>query len=283
MARAPNERAEIDYINGMKYKDIAEKYGVSINTVKSWKQRYKWLRDKKSVHTEIKKERTQKTDATSSASNNTETKKDNNKNEYMEVDELTERQRLFAEIYIRTFNATQSAIKAGYSINGAFVEGSRLLRNVKVKGYIDYLRELKKESILATIDDIVEKQMRIAFADMTDYIEFGREVVPIMYSGLPVTYTNPVTGKEEIAMQMVNTARLKESWEVDGSLVKEINVTKQGTSIKLQDQQKAMEWLANYFGENPMDKYKKEFDNKKLKLEKEKFEHQKEVDKYKCY
>ncbi|MEK3784120.1 phage terminase small subunit [Paenibacillus sp. FSL R5-0810] len=41
--------AEQDYVNGMKYKEIAEKYGVSLNTVKSWKQRYGWER-KKGAH-----------------------------------------------------------------------------------------------------------------------------------------------------------------------------------------------------------------------------------------
>ena len=34
--------AEQDYMSGMKYKDIAEKYGVTLNTVKSWKVRYGW-------------------------------------------------------------------------------------------------------------------------------------------------------------------------------------------------------------------------------------------------
>ena len=34
------EIAYEDYQAGMKYKDIAEKYGVSLNTVKSWKTRY---------------------------------------------------------------------------------------------------------------------------------------------------------------------------------------------------------------------------------------------------
>lgn len=38
------ERAEQDYMGGMKYKDIAEKYGTTINTVKSWKKRYGWSR-----------------------------------------------------------------------------------------------------------------------------------------------------------------------------------------------------------------------------------------------
>lgn len=43
------EEARRDYIKGMKYKDIAEKYKVTLNTVKSWKTRYKWSRD--GVHT----------------------------------------------------------------------------------------------------------------------------------------------------------------------------------------------------------------------------------------
>lgn len=46
MARQKRELAEIDYMAGMKYKDIAEKYGVSLNTVKSWKKRYGWYREK---------------------------------------------------------------------------------------------------------------------------------------------------------------------------------------------------------------------------------------------
>ena len=62
------ELAEKDYKNGMKYKDIADKYGVTINTVKSWKQRYSWTREgaekktsvctqnEKSMHTKKKKE-----------------------------------------------------------------------------------------------------------------------------------------------------------------------------------------------------------------------------------
>ncbi|WP_025677704.1 phage terminase small subunit [Paenibacillus massiliensis] len=51
-----HRKAEADYQRGMKYKDIAEKYSVSLNTVKSWKQRHGWSRQKgapseKGVHT----------------------------------------------------------------------------------------------------------------------------------------------------------------------------------------------------------------------------------------
>lgn len=49
-------QAQKDYVKGMKYKDLAEKYGVSINTIKSWKKRHGWERKKgapkeKKVHT----------------------------------------------------------------------------------------------------------------------------------------------------------------------------------------------------------------------------------------
>ncbi|WP_035187142.1 terminase gpP N-terminus-related DNA-binding protein, partial [Latilactobacillus curvatus] len=49
--------AKEDYLSGMKYKDIADKYDVSINTVKSWKQRNGWERgpNKKAVHPKSKK------------------------------------------------------------------------------------------------------------------------------------------------------------------------------------------------------------------------------------
>ncbi|MFV0529492.1 MAG: phage terminase small subunit [Lachnospiraceae bacterium] len=46
-----------DYQKGLKYKQIAEKYDVTLNTVKSWKTRY-W--NKKGVHTKDKKVCTQK-------------------------------------------------------------------------------------------------------------------------------------------------------------------------------------------------------------------------------
>lgn len=39
------DKAYKDYASGMKYKDIADKYNISINTVKSWKRRLKWKRN----------------------------------------------------------------------------------------------------------------------------------------------------------------------------------------------------------------------------------------------
>ena len=49
-----------DYMDGMRYQDIANKYGVSINTVKSWKQRNGWNRKKAAPDAQTEKGRTQK-------------------------------------------------------------------------------------------------------------------------------------------------------------------------------------------------------------------------------
>lgn len=40
------QAAALDYMAGMKYKDIAEKYGTTVNTVKSWGRRYGWAQKK---------------------------------------------------------------------------------------------------------------------------------------------------------------------------------------------------------------------------------------------
>lgn len=69
---------------------------------------------------------------------------------------LSRKQQLFADEYIRTGNAYQSAVSAGYSHNYAKGNIVKLLENVSVKSYIDArLEELKKESI-AEQDEILQ-------------------------------------------------------------------------------------------------------------------------------
>lgn len=256
-----HEAAKQDYLSGMKYKEIAEKYGVTINTVKSWKTRHSWD-SKKRAHTK-KKGCTQKKDAPKVAP--TPPPVDEKGKELAEG--LTDQQRLFAEIYVRNFNATQAAIKAGYNINSAYSIGYENLRKPQVRAYIEHLKQLKKESIMIGVDDIVERYMRIAFADMTDFVEFGRTAVPIITAKGPLKGLNPETGKLEVLLKEVNDIRLKESYEVDGGLICQIKQGKDGASIKLEDRQKALDWLANYFECNPQDKYKNEFEERRIALQ----------------
>ncbi|KGR88409.1 P27 family phage terminase small subunit [Lysinibacillus odysseyi] len=47
-----HEKAFKDWLNGMKYKDIAEKYNVKIDTVKSWYKRHRWKEKKERLSRE---------------------------------------------------------------------------------------------------------------------------------------------------------------------------------------------------------------------------------------
>lgn len=65
---------------------------------------------------------------------------------------LTLKKKLFTEYYIKTGNATQSALIAGYSKNGARVAGSRLIRDDDVLQYMDHLKA-KEAGTLPTYTD----------------------------------------------------------------------------------------------------------------------------------
>jgi phage terminase small subunit len=50
---------------------------------------------------------------------------------------LTNKQRIFIDEYLRSFNATRAAIRAGYSEHTAYSSGQRLLKDVELKSLID--------------------------------------------------------------------------------------------------------------------------------------------------
>ena len=232
--------AEADYVEGMKYKDIAAKYGVSINTVKSWKKRYAWSRDKKGC---TKKGCTQN-------------KKGAHKKEavagdvkqVVENDQLTDQQRLFCLYQSRMFNYTKAYLKAypGCSYASAAVLGSRLMKNPVIRKEIEQLKQNRLNREMLTEDDIFQKYMDIAFSDMVDYVSFGRETVPVMGAFGPVEVEDPETGEKTTLTKEVNVVKFRESDEVDGTLITEVKQGKDGASIKLMDKMKALNWLSDH-------------------------------------
>ena len=240
------EKAEQDYMAGMKYKDIAEKYGTTINTVKSWKKRYAWSRGE-GAH----KEETVCTQKSKGAPKK-EAPIDDGTKATLQNDDLTPEQQMFCIYYSRTFNAAQSYQKAyGCSYESAIANGSRLLTNDKVRAEIERLKEIKRQQIVAGADDIVELQMRIAFADIGNYVSFGQK---------------EVTDIETDETYMVSVVDLKESKNTDTQLIQEVKRGKDGVSLKLADKQKAIDWLSKYFLVHPDDKYKAEFDKKRAEV-----------------
>jgi phage terminase small subunit len=192
------------------------------------------------------------------------TKNDTPKIKLNEMEDLKEKEVLFCLYYIKNFNATSAAIRAGYSAKTASQIGYQLLQKTSVRNEINRLKELKRQSIMISEDDIIERYMRIAFADMTDFVTFGQKDEPVMTMFGPVKDEN---GK--VLTERVNYLDFNDCKKVDGGLICQIKTGRQGMSIKLEDRQKALDWLANFFEMNPMDRHKKWYDQEKLKLERE--------------
>ena len=74
------------------------------------------------------------------------------------MSKLNEKQKAFADYYIESLNATESYKKAYGVENQSTAEsnGSRLLRNTKVRKYIDDTMASKDESRIASQDEVLQ-------------------------------------------------------------------------------------------------------------------------------
>lgn len=239
------EEAEKDYIKGMKYKDIADKYEVSINTVKSWKTRYGWIKiGAKSVHTKKEKGCIQNKGIQSNKSSSRDPISEVIK-EVMENEELNDKQRQFCVIYAKRQNAAkayQMVYKCTYE--SAMVLGSNLLRKVKIREQIDRLLEedLNKEFLKK---GLIQQYKDIAFSAIGDYVEFGKRIVPQWNKdkdGKFIPIIDPNTGEQKV--KEYSYVDLKDSVGVDTSLISEVSEGKDGIKFKLADKMKAMDVLA---------------------------------------
>ncbi len=89
--------------------------------------------------------------------------------ETVEMGKLTPRQQRFVEEYLVDLNATQAAIRAGYSAKTAVVQGPRLLGIVQVAAAIAAGKEARNERTGITQDRVLEELGLLAFSDVTHY------------------------------------------------------------------------------------------------------------------
>lgn len=69
---------------------------------------------------------------------------------------LNEKQKQFYKEYIIDTNATQSAIRAGYSKKTAYSQGQRLLKNVEGQKYLAELMAEKESKLIADQDEVLK-------------------------------------------------------------------------------------------------------------------------------
>ena len=81
---------------------------------------------------------------------------------------LTHKQAAFAREYLVDRNATQAAIRAGYSRNGAEVTGSKLLRNTKVAAKLAKGEKKLAHKADVSVEEVLRMLRREATAGDTD-------------------------------------------------------------------------------------------------------------------
>ncbi len=137
--------------------------------------------------------------------------------------QLTDRQDRFCQEYIIDLNATQAAVRAGYSSKTAYSMGQRLLKKVEVQKRIQSLIKAREHRTEITQDRVLRELAAVGFARGTDYGEIdGAGRVHIMP-------TAELTDQQKAAL-----IGMKE--------------TQWGVEIKLADKIKALELIGKHLG-----------------------------------
>lgn len=149
------ELAYEDYLSGMKRKDIAAKYDVSVNTVKSWATRHKWSKkgapQKKRVQTK------------KGASKIAEKMINENK-------ELNEEHQLFCIYCLKYHNQVKAymKVKPGVTYASACVGANRWMKDEDIQKEITRLKKEMYTEALLDPYDIIQKYIDIAFMDINE-------------------------------------------------------------------------------------------------------------------
>ena len=96
------------------------------------------------------------------------------------MSKLNEKQKAFANYYIESLNAYESAIRAGYSEAYAKSQSYKLLENVGIKSYIDERMDSKDNYRIASQDEILQILTDIARGiteeEVVQFSQLGEEL-----------------------------------------------------------------------------------------------------------
>ena len=153
---------------------------------------------------------------------------------------------MFCEEYLTDLNATQAAIRAGYSEKYAHTNAAKLLQNTTIQEYIEKRKKDRMKRIEITQDAVLQEIAIVAFAVATDYakvvereatVEIDGAIIPLLDAeGNPVKYKT---------VEPVLTEKLTEQQKKALAVIKK---GRDGFEIKPHDKMKALEMLGRHLG-----------------------------------
>lgn len=139
---------------------------------------------------------------------------------------LTDKQAAFVAEYLVDLNATQAAIRAGYSERTAYRIGAELLQKTSVAEAIAAAQAKRAQRVEITADRVVSELAKIAFADPRDLMEWGPDGVKLKASA------------DLTEEQAASVAEVSETTTKDGGSLR----------LKKHDKVKALELLGRHMG-----------------------------------
>lgn len=159
---------------------------------------------------------------------------------------LTAKQQRFCDEYLIDLNATQAAIRAGYSEKYANTNASKLLQITTVAEYIEKRKMDRIERTEITQDMVLKELANIAFSNAADYAavveknamtEIDGQTVPLLDDdGNPVKYRT---------VEPVLTQDLTEDQKKALAVIKK---GRDGFEVKPYDKIRALELLGKHLG-----------------------------------
>lgn len=165
----------------------------------------------------------------------------------MIVANLTAKQQRFCDEYLIDLNATQAAIRAGYSEKTACEQGARLLANVKVQAYIQKRKIDRIERTEITQDMVLQELANIAFSNAADYAAVVEKDATIQCENgaLMPLYDEKGNPVKYRTVEPVLTSDLTENQKRALSVIKK---GRDGFEIKPYDKIRALELLGKHLG-----------------------------------
>jgi phage terminase small subunit len=154
---------------------------------------------------------------------------------------LNPKQKRFVEEYLIDLNATQAAIRAGYSNKTAQEQSSRLLSNVMVQAGIQEAMKERSKRTEITADRVLQELAHIAFDDVRNYLSFRQEKQLI---GFDESEEAPVPIYEY--MPIID---IKDSETIDTRNISEVSLSKKdGFKFKMYCKDHALVNLGKHLG-----------------------------------
>lgn len=162
------------------------------------------------------------------------------------VGRLTGKQARFVEEYLVDLNATQAAVRAGYSERTANEQGARLLANVSLRAAISAAKEARSARTAVTADRVVEELALLGFSDVGQILDFSRADPRL----------RPASEIPDAARRALSSLKVRRHAEGHGEAARDVEVIE----FKLWDKVAALDKLLRHLGGYPGGKDAKKLD-----------------------